>query len=100
MLRQGTWIIPRIMSGGRPFDNCKRRCDVYSRNPERIINGILIHEAQDKLDHVTSGICPDKPPSLSAWMIGDGIYVRVISFSVLCICSFIGKFGVVIFCLE
>ncbi|XP_059148681.1 flavin-containing monooxygenase 5-like [Physella acuta] len=79
MLRQGTWIVPRILSGGRPFDNCKRRCDMYSRNPEKIINRILIHEAQDKIDHVTSGICPDQPPSVSAWMIGDGIYTALMS---------------------
>ncbi|XP_059154206.1 dimethylaniline monooxygenase [N-oxide-forming] 2-like [Physella acuta] len=67
-LRQGTWIVPRILSGGRPLDICKRRCDIYSWNPEKIINTILISEAQNKIDHVTSGICPDQPPSLSSWM--------------------------------
>ncbi|XP_059148699.1 flavin-containing monooxygenase 5-like [Physella acuta] len=67
------------MSGGRPLDTCKKRSVIHSGNSDLITNRNFMKEAQNRLDHVTSGICPSLPPTKSAFMIGDTIYTALMS---------------------
>ncbi|KAH9514323.1 Cyclopentanone 1,2-monooxygenase (CPMO), partial [Bulinus truncatus] len=73
----GTWMIPLISSSSQLFDNCLTRQFQNSSIEDQ--NSFFITECQKRLDHVTSGICPDSPPSQSPFMLSDDIHVKILS---------------------
>ena len=77
-LGKGTWILPRVQSGGCPADRNNSRNDLYRGNEEKS-NNRLIEYCQSRLDHIGSGINPDQPPTRAAYMLGDEIYLKILT---------------------
>ncbi|GFR96931.1 dimethylaniline monooxygenase [N-oxide-forming] [Elysia marginata] len=75
---RGTWIAPRVHHGGLPTDRNPSRYQLYYETEENT-NNKIIADCQSRLDHFASGINPDEPPTRSAFMLGDEIYLKILT---------------------
>ncbi|GFN74050.1 transposable element tc3 transposase [Plakobranchus ocellatus] len=77
-LGQGTWIQPRVLPGGVSSDRFYSRKKLYNCSAERL-NNEMIAMCQMRLDHIGSGINPALPPLNAPYMMGDDIYMKILT---------------------
>ena len=75
---KGTWIWPRVLPGGCSTDRGTTRSLLYHTSAETA-NDRLIANCQRRLDHFGSGINPEQPPKKSPYMMGDDIYLKILT---------------------
>ena len=75
---KGTWIVPRVHPGCWSSDRNFSRHMLYDMD-EASINEMLIGICQDRFDHIGSRINPDTPLTRSAYMMGDDIYLKILT---------------------
>ncbi|XP_067658273.1 dimethylaniline monooxygenase [N-oxide-forming] 2-like [Haliotis asinina] len=73
---QGTWVLPRVASGGMPLDKLIHRRSNY-KNVARL-DGLMRSIANSRIDHNTSGLAPPQPPSRSRTMINGDIQLQIL----------------------
>ena len=74
----GTWISPRVLPGGWSADRDVNMHQLYVQNEART-NNRLIATCQSRFDHIGSGINPDQPPTRSPYMMGDDLYLKILT---------------------
>ncbi len=74
--RRGSWVFPRMMTGGYPSDQFKNRraLDILPRWLMKIIGEKV---ANDKFDHVKFGLKPDHSPFQQHPMVNDDLPIRM-----------------------
>ena len=75
---RGTWICPRVAAGGFSSDRDINRNQLYTES-EAATNNRIIANCQRRLDHIGSGINPDVPPTKAPYMMGDDIYLKILT---------------------
>ena len=77
-LGKGTWIWPRVVDGGWGADRDFTRSLLYWGSEENT-NDKLIANCQKRIDHIGSGINPQLPPTKAPYMMGDDIYLKILT---------------------
>ncbi|GFS26085.1 dimethylaniline monooxygenase [N-oxide-forming] [Elysia marginata] len=75
---KGTWINPRVQHGCLSADRSFSRHLLYGQSEEKV-NNFLIARCQKHFDHIGARINPELPPSKSPYMMGDDIYLKILT---------------------
>ena len=75
---KGTWILPRALTCGVGNDRFTTRSRLYLTSIETS-NKRFISACQSRLDHFGSGINPETAPKKSAYIMGDDIYLKILT---------------------
>ncbi|KAK3752045.1 hypothetical protein RRG08_059513 [Elysia crispata] len=75
---KGTWIVPRVRTGGWSTDRSFSRHMLYDMDEVSFTNEFL-EFCQERFDHIEAGINPPHPPTKTAYMMGDDIYLKILT---------------------
>ncbi|XP_046375758.2 dimethylaniline monooxygenase [N-oxide-forming] 2-like [Haliotis rufescens] len=73
---QGTWVLPRVATGGSPLDQLLYRRSNYKSLAK--LDGLMCSIANSRINHNTSGLAPPGPPSQGRTMINDDIQLLIL----------------------